>query len=351
MVLLPSIDKRLYAVNIEAQRGQDISHTRATMAKPWREQKDERLSTPPLAILGYHMDLPCKRDITGDDLVEIIQKREFVGVDVVEKGILDAWEYDGTGNPWLFQNSVAHKYTQDQEGQWGDTALMQVSEKEKKFMSMLQLVALEAVWKALEKCGIPLARLHKTRTGVFVAGYQIFGGFESYPDETSLRGGLMSGLSDRISYFLGTHGPSLTLETACSSSLVAMTIAANSIRNGSCDVAILVCINIFNHEYELALQATGVVSKEGKCKPFDGDASGTIRCEGFGCMILSSMEWAQQNNYDDIIQSLLLNATIGSAGADAKAKEGSGRVYEAPNVEGMAEMIRLCHQVRIQNLF
>ena len=298
----------------------------------------------PIAVLGYHMDMPCKRDISGDDLVEIIEKKEFVGVDLVDQGILERWEYNENGNPWLYQHRIGHKYTQEQEKQWGDLTLLQLSEKEAKFMSMFQLIALESVWKALEKSGIPTSLLHKTKTGVFVAGYQMFGGFESYPDETSLRGGLTSGLSDRIAYFLGTHGPSVTLETACSSSLVAMTIAANSIRNGSCDVAILACTNIFNSEYELALQATGVVSAKGECRPFDADASGTVRCEGFGCMILCSMEWARDNNYCGTIKSLLLNATMGSAGADPMAKQGSGRVYESPNAHGMAEMIKLCHQ-------
>ena len=298
----------------------------------------------PIAILGYHMDMPCIQDISGDELVDIIENKKFVGVDMIDQGILENWEYNDNGNPWLYQHRIGHKYTQEREKQWGDLTLLQLSEKEAKFMSMFQLIVLESVWKALEKSGVPTFLLHKTKTGVFVAGYQMFGGFESYPDETSLRGGLTSGMSDRIAYFLGTHGPSVTLETACSSRRVAMTIAANSIRNGSCDVAILACTNIFNSEYELSLQATGVVSEKGECRPFDDDASGTVRCEGFGCMILCSMEWARENNYCDTIKSLLLNATMGSAGADPMAKQGSGRVYESPNSHGMAEMVKLCHE-------
>ena len=151
-------------------------------------------------------------------------------------------------------------------------------------------------------------------------------------------------LSDRIAYFLGTHGPSLTIETACSSSLVALTLAVNAIRDGSCDVAIVSAVNVASREYELALQATGVISRQGECRPFDEDASGTLRCEGQACMVICSMNWAKNHGYSGTIKSVIVNSTIGSAGADPTVAQGSGRLYESPNVFGMAEMIRLCHE-------
>ena len=237
-------------------------------------------------------------------------------------------------------------------------------------MLFTQRILLTAVWDVLEGAGIPPSLLHKTRTGVFVAAMKNFGGFESYPDETALRSALTSGyvpalgldcpdlppryysryylqiyrLSDRIAYFLGTHGPSLTLETACSSSLVALTLAVNAIRDGSCDVAIVSAVNVTPREYELALQATGVVSRQGECRPFDEDASGTLRCEGTACMVVCSMDWAKKHGYTGTIKSVIVNSTIGSAGADPNVAQGSGRLYESPNVFGMAEMIRLCHE-------
>lgn len=54
----------------------------------------------------------------------------------------------------------------------------------------------------------------------------------------------MSSLSDHVAFFLGTHGPSLTLETACSSSLVALAMAVAALRKGDCDYAIVTCANI-----------------------------------------------------------------------------------------------------------
>ena len=295
----------------------------------------------PIAILGYCMELPSMPDMSGEDLARIVARNEVVIDDYLDTNAIDPHEYSEDGNPWLYCHRRGNKFGESVEV---DLTLLQITEKESKFMSWFQILALRIVWRGLEASGIPVSLLHKTRTGVFVAGYNRTGDLKSYPDETSLRGNLMSSLSDRIAYFLGTHGPNLTVETACSSSLVALSLAVDSIRNGSCDIAIVTSLNTATTDYIISLQATGVISQNGECRPLDDDASGTLRCEGCGCLIVCSMEWAKQNGYCGTIKSVIVNASIGSAGANPKATQGSGRVYEAPNVFGMAEMIRLCHK-------
>lgn len=49
----------------------------------------------------------------------------------------------------------------------------------------------------------------------------------------------MSTIADQVGYFLGTHGPSVTLEVACGSSIVALALAANSLQAGDCDYALV----------------------------------------------------------------------------------------------------------------
>lgn len=69
----------------------------------------------------------------------------------------------------------------------------------------------------------------------------------------------MSSLSDHVAFFLGTHGPSLTLETACSSSLVALAMAVAALRKGDCDYAIVTCVNIpQDKDFHLSLQVRTV---------------------------------------------------------------------------------------------
>lgn len=70
-----------------------------------------------------------------------------------------------------------------------------------------------------------------------------------------IRGNLTSTVADRVAYFLGTHGPTLSIETACSSSLVALTNAVAALRKGDCDYAIVATANKGGfRDYGIALQ-------------------------------------------------------------------------------------------------
>lgn len=90
-----------------------------------------------------------------------------------------------------------------------------------------------------------------------------------------------------MAYFLGTHGPSVTLETACSSSMVAVTVAVNSLLIGDCDIAIVVGNNSFGQkDFQLSLQACGVLVEGPTSHPFDQDVS--HRLEDFTCLVMVS---------------------------------------------------------------
>lgn len=53
--------------------------------------------------------------------------------------------------------------------------------------------------------------------------------------------------SNRISYSLGWHGPSFTIDTDCSGSMYALHLAYQSIRKGECDGAIVGGTNLVLH--------------------------------------------------------------------------------------------------------
>ena len=58
----------------------------------------------------------------------------------------------------------------------------------------------------------------------------------------------------QVAYFLGTHGPSVSLETACGSSIVALAMAAASLQAGDCDTAIVLGLNFFDQkDFHLSL--------------------------------------------------------------------------------------------------
>ena len=54
-------------------------------------------------------------------------------------------------------------------------------------------------------------------------------------------------LPNRISYFLGLHGPSFNVDTACSSSMFALDLAFSAIQNGECEAALVGGVNLLLH--------------------------------------------------------------------------------------------------------
>ena len=219
-----------------------------------------------------------------------------------------------------------------------DSHLFNIQGKVSRNMHLQQLGILQSAFEGLEDAGIPLHEIYRTRTGVFVAAYTAFLPACDGPDETLLRGQIMSSLADQVSYFLGTYGPSITLETACSSSLVAIAMAVASLQQGDCDTALVTGLNYLNEkDFHLSLQACGVMVQGPTSHPFDEDgAKGYIRGEGMGTIVLRRLADAEQRG--DRILCKVLRAIAASAGPSDNALEGPGRVYEQPCPYGMREM-------------
>ena len=82
-------------------------------------------------------------------------------------------------------------------------------------------------------------------------------------------------VANRVSYHLDLRGPSLALDTACSSTLYTTHLAVQALRNGECEAAVVGGAQI-NHRFSewVLYSQGGVLSPDGKCKPFDTSANG-----------------------------------------------------------------------------
>ncbi len=139
-------------------------------------------------------------------------------------------------------------------------------------------------------------------------------------------------LTSRIAYKLDLKGPSMNVQTACSTSLVAVHQAIESLHNGASDMAIAggVCLSYPRKEGYLWHEGM-IFSKDGHCRPFSEDATGTVPGEGCGVVLLKPLSKAQEDR--DHIYAVIKGSAVNNDGCD---KIG----YTAPGVKGQTAVIK-----------
>ncbi|XP_070170432.1 fatty acid synthase-like [Polyergus mexicanus] len=102
-------------------------------------------------------------------------------------------------------------------------------------------------------------------------------------------------IANRISYWLGVTGPSYNIDCACSSSHFAMTEAYRMIRSGICEAAIVATVNLCLHPFVThQFFHTGILSKDGYCKPYDEEGCGYMRSDAAVVMYLQKAKDARR---------------------------------------------------------
>ena len=130
---------------------------------------------------------------------------------------------------------------------------------------------------------------------------------------------------------LNLHGPSINVQTACSTSLVAVHLACQSLLNQECDMALAGGVTIeFPHGRGYLYREGEILSRDGHCRAFDADSSGTVFSSGAGIVVLRRLDDALADR--DTIHAVILGSAINNDGA---RKVG----YLAPSVDGQSEVI------------
>lgn len=203
----------------------------------------------------------------------------------------------------------------------------------------------ECCWEALEDSGYRVGN-PKEKIGLFASGannipwilHAIGNNQEGLVDDyTASHLYDIKFLSTRIAYKFNLKGPAVFLQSACSSSLVAIHEACNSLLLGECSMALAGGINIQSHSKKGYIYQEGMIqSKDGKCKPFDSQSSGTVAGEGAGVVVLKRL--AQAVTDRDHIYAIIKGSAINN---DGDSKVG----YTAPSVKGQEAAIRRALQV------
>ncbi|MBL8986311.1 MAG: amino acid adenylation domain-containing protein [Gemmatimonadetes bacterium] len=138
-------------------------------------------------------------------------------------------------------------------------------------------------------------------------------------------------LATRASYKLDLRGPSLNVQTACSTSLVAVHVACQSLLRRESDLALAggaaVSVPTVDGYF---YQEDGILSPDGRCRPFDADARGTVGGNGVAVVVLQRLS-------DAVRDGATIHAVIRGSAIN---NDGSNKVgFTAPSVEGQAEAI------------
>ncbi len=137
-------------------------------------------------------------------------------------------------------------------------------------------------------------------------------------------------LTTRVSYKLNLRGPSINVQTACSTSLVSIHLAAQSLLQGECDMALAGGVSVETPQKAGYLYQDGMIlSADGHCRAFDNSSRGTLFGSGVGLVVLKKLEQAIEDK--DSIVAVIKGSAVGNDGGQkvgylAPLSEGQSRV-------------------------
>lgn len=222
-----------------------------------------------------------------------------------------------------------------------DAGFFGVSRREAAVMDPQQRLMLELSWEALEDSGTVPATLRGERCGVFIGAMR-----DDYarlaqglgPDlrtHHSFAGLQRSLIANRVSYFCGLRGPSMTVDTGQSSSLTAVHLACQSLLTGESEIALAGGVNLnLAAASEEDAAAFGGLSPDGRCYTFDARANGFVRGEGGGVVVLKTLAKALADG--DRVHCVISGGAVNN--------DGGGEGLTVPSQDAQEELLRLAYR-------
>ena len=217
-----------------------------------------------------------------------------------------------------------------------DAAFFGITPREAARMDPQHRLLLEVAWEAMEDAGQVPNKLSNTAAGVFIGIITSDYWDRQFRnpvdlDVYSTAGSARSGAAGRISYALGLQGISVAVDAACSSSLVAVHLACQSLRDGSCSLALAGGVNIIlNPDHSIGYSQGKMMAPDGRCKAFDAQANGYVRSEGAGIVVLKPLSLALVEN--DPIYAIIRGSAVNN--------DGHSDLFMTPSIQGQQSVLR-----------
>ncbi|MEV2279197.1 type I polyketide synthase [Nocardiopsis sp. NPDC049922] len=273
----------------------------------------------PIAVTGLACRLP------GD----IATPEEFWDALVAQRDLITSYTDD---HP---RAAILPAALLSEEDQRLDAVHFGFSPTEVTAMDPQQKLLLELVDEAFQDAGMALDDWRGRRVGCWVGS--------SCLDQALLRlgpgqggtmvdtaGAIPSMLSNRVCHVTNWRGPSETIDTACSASLVALHRARQALTCGEAELAVVGGVNLLAVDTHTRMfRSSRVLADDGQIRPFDTRASGFVRGEGAGVVILQPLKEAEAAGVR--VRVLLVGSQTNH--------DGAAQPVGAPNVEGQRELL------------
>ena len=227
-----------------------------------------------------------------------------------------------------------------------DAEFFGINPREAEYTDPQHRLLLETAWEALENAGYDSERFAGS-IGVFAgcsANTYLLCNLASHPDflseylsfqqvgaHPSMLGNDKDFVATRIAYKMNLRGPSIAVQSACSTSLVAICQAAQNLLTFQCDIALAGGASVtFPQKRGYVAEEGSLASSDGRCRPFDAAAGGTVFGDGVGLVVLKRADEAIRDG--DHIHAVIRGFAVNN--------DGSTKVsYMAPSVDGQAEAV------------